>query len=125
MFNYTFLWIYFLFTEKEESFQFSQSQSSINVLESLPSSRKSSVSMQSESPLTPLTPKSADASSFNDALGTNKATEPLKKRNVIDAMPRSARDLQRSTVAIARFHAVHEDVRETSIYLFTWNAFLS
>ena len=79
-----------------------------------PSVPKSSISKHLESdyhPPRPL-PQTADkVKSTRTTSVSNKVEEPTKKEsNVMDSMPRSSKDLQRSAVALSRFHTKHEEV---------------
>jgi len=78
-----------------------------------PSIPKSSTSKHLESDNNP--PKSLPQTvekvkSTRTTTGSSKVEEPTKKEsNVIDSMRRSSKDLQRSAVALSRFHTKHEE----------------
>ena len=81
-------------------------------------SRKSSISVQSESPSLPTTSLSQPQPVQNARPVVAKATAITSKSkevsnkevNVMESMTRSKKDLHRSAVALSRFHTVHEEV---------------
>ena len=83
-------------------------------VESPPPSPKAPISVQLESPSLSPTQLSQPMEKTRPAV---KASVPSKVKEVskkelivIESMPRSAKDLQRSAVALSRFHTVHEEV---------------